>query len=342
LNWEPTVTLEESTKITYNFILDQIKLKLKRGIFYNSKKALCSIWESGKMVYDCLSKSNLYHLDYSEDFNLDYSYDFIIINHHHNVNNWITEDIIQKFNKPTFCIVTEVGFEESPIKLSPSFFHHYIVLDPTIKETKCIHSFGRPLDEFNQLITNDQDTNNKDTRIKVGTFGLGNLGKDFYKIVQCVNNEFDEADVIFNIPRATYVPQHIHDYVMNEFYTKCSEMNIKPGITIIVTHNVLSKQEIVEFCKKNTINCFLYNRSNISSTGLSAVIDQAILSEKPLLVSSDLTFRHVHKYIDYYPKINLKDAIEKTKSGVLQMKHDWCSGNFLVKFENIIKENKIL
>ena len=71
-----------------------------RGIFYNSKNALCSIWESGKMVYDCLSKSNLYDLDYSEEFKLDYSYDFIIINQHFTVNNWIKEDMIQKFNKP--------------------------------------------------------------------------------------------------------------------------------------------------------------------------------------------------------------------------------------------------
>lgn len=302
-----------------------------RGIFYNSKHALCSIWESGKMVYECLSKSNLYHLDYSEEFNLDHSYDFIIVNYHFTVNNWISEDIVQKFNKPNFCIVTEVGLEGSPIKSSPSYFHHYIVLDPTIKQTNRIHAFGRPLEKFNELILNE------DKRIKVGTFGFATQGKDFHKIVECVNNEFDEADIMFNIPHGTHVPPDIHNNIMNDFYEKCRQMNIKPGIKIIVSHDILSKKEIVEFCKKNTINCFLYKRSHIFSTGLAAVTDQAILSENPLLVSDDVTFRHIHKYIDYYPKIGLKEAIEKTKLGVLQMKHDWSSENFLEKFEQIIK-----
>ena len=38
-----------------------------KGIFYNSQKSLCSIWESGKMCYDALKKSNKYNLDYSEE-----------------------------------------------------------------------------------------------------------------------------------------------------------------------------------------------------------------------------------------------------------------------------------
>ncbi len=303
------------------------------GIFYNSKASLCSIWESGKMVFDCLSKSNLYILDYSEEFNLDYSYDFIIINHHFTVNNWITEDMIQKFKKPNFCVVTEVGLEGSPIKSSPSYFDHYIVLDPTIKEINRIHPFGRPLEQFNENIIQN---NPQDIRIKVGTFGFATYGKDFHKIVECVNNEFDEADVIFNIPKATYVSQEMHNNVMNDFYIKCRNMNLKPGIKLIVTHNILSKKEIIEFCKKNTINCFLYKRSHLFSSGLAAVTDQAILSEKPLLVSDDITFRHIHKYIDYYPKIGLKEAIEKTKTGVLQMKNDWSSEKFLEKFEKIL------
>jgi hypothetical protein len=304
-----------------------------RGIFYNSKASLCSIWESGKMVYDCLSKSNLYKLDYSEDTHLNYSYDFIVINQHFSVNNWLTNDMITKFNKPNFCIVTEVGLEDSPIKSSPSYFDHYIVLDPTVRETNRIHPFGRPLEEFNELITNE------DTRIRVGTFGFATPGKDFHKIIECVNNEFDEADVIFNLPKATHVPQHTHNIIMNEFYINCKKLKLKPGIKVLVTQNILTKKEIVEFCKKNTINCFLYKRSHMYSCGLAAVTDQAILSEKPLLVSDDITFRHIHKYIDYYPNIGLKEAIEKTKMGVLQMKQDWSSANFLEKFEKILINN---
>ena len=34
-----------------------------RGIFYNSVKKLCSIWESGRMCYEALKNSNAYVLD---------------------------------------------------------------------------------------------------------------------------------------------------------------------------------------------------------------------------------------------------------------------------------------
>ena len=108
-----------------------------RGIFYNSKQSLCSIWESGKMCYNALKDSDIYFLDYLEEEQntIDISYDFAIFNQHNTVNNWVNENIIRTFNKPTFCIVTEVSFSSNPINFSPSYFSHYIVLDPTIKET---------------------------------------------------------------------------------------------------------------------------------------------------------------------------------------------------------------
>jgi hypothetical protein len=71
-------------------ILEIIILNIiMRGIFYNSKKSLCSIWESGKMCYDALKKSNKYSLDYSEETSLDNSYDFVIINYHHSIHLYV-------------------------------------------------------------------------------------------------------------------------------------------------------------------------------------------------------------------------------------------------------------
>src|SRR3972149_1993639 len=63
---------------------------MKRGMFINSRKANCSIYESGLMIKDILLDSEEYTLDYVEtDSNLvEYSkhakppYDFYIINWH--------------------------------------------------------------------------------------------------------------------------------------------------------------------------------------------------------------------------------------------------------------------
>lgn len=318
-------------------------LKKMRGVFYNSKKSLCSIWESGKICYDILNSSKLFTIDYSEDTNFDYSYDFIVVNEHFIVNNWITQNMILRYNKPSFCIVTEVGLGADPIMRSPNFFTNYIVLDPTINETSKIHAFCRPLDNFDNLtdisLNRNTDTDT-DTEIPIiGSFGFATNGKEWNKIIECVHNEFDNAIINFNIPKATYVPSWMHDSQINNILNYITNNVTKPGIKVNLTHDNLSKEELILFCKKSTINCFFYYRQhmpNIGIAGLAAVTDQAIVSGKPLLVTHDQTFRHIHKYIDYYPTISIKQAIKKTVDGVNKMKNDWACSNFLIKFEKIL------
>jgi hypothetical protein len=305
-----------------------------RGIFYNSKQSMCSIWESGKMCYDALKNSNKYSLDYSEETTLNNSYDFAIFNQHFTVNNWMNNEIIKQFNKPTFCIVTEVAFGNNPIQCSPDYFDHYIVLDSTINETNRIHAFGRPIEEFD-LSTIDNE--NFDNNIpKIFSFGFATNGKEWHKIVEAVQNEYDYADIHFNIPQGTYIPDSMQHNLMMDIRNKCNQIIRKPGIKLKITSDNLSKSELIKLCSTKTINCFFYYRESMFRSGLAAVTDQAISSGRPLLVTSDRTFRHIHTYLNYFPNIGIKEAIEKNKEGVLKMKHDWSQKNFLLKFEQII------
>lgn len=304
-----------------------------KGIFYNSRKSLCSIWESGKMCYDALKKSNKYILDYSEEQSFDFSYDFVIVNEHFTVNNWVNEEMVCKFKKPIFCIVTEVSFSSDPLINIPKYYTHYIVLDPTIKETATIHGFGRPLEEFDLSNTDNNTVINYDVP-RIFSFGFPTCGKEWHKIIEMVQNDYDYADIHFNIPRATYVPNY--EILMNEIIINCKNTLKKEGITLKITQDNLSKKELIKICSTKTINCFFYNREHICPSGLAAVTDQAVSSGRPLLVTNDSTFRHLHKYIDYYPLITVKEAIEKTRDGVLKMKDDWSSSNFLEKFEKIL------
>lgn len=303
-----------------------------RGIFYNSKKALCSIWESGKMCYDALQKSEKYTLDYSEEQVLDSSYDFIVYNQHFHVNNWITEKMVKTYGKIIFCIVTEVGLTGSPIRSSPNYFSHYIVLDPTIVEQDNIHSFGRPIEDFELSTENkiNYDIPN------IFSFGFSTNGKEWHKIVELVQSEYDKANIHFNIPKATYVPEEMFKNEINKIYNNCKSIIVKPGIFLKITFDDLSKDELIHLCSKQTINCFFYYREHVFTCGLAAVTDQAISSGRPLLVTGDSTFRHIHKYIDFFPNTSIRQAIEKSKDGVLKMKSDWSSTNFMKKFENIL------
>ncbi len=307
-----------------------------RGVFYNSKKSACSIWETGKMCYDALSASTKFTLDYSEETVLDMNYDFAIFNEHFAVNNWMTKEIIECYKKPTFCIVTEVSFSEDPIKSSPKIFDHYIVLDPTVQETQHIHAFGRPLEDYEI----DENSIIDDRVPNIFSFGFATNGKEWHKIVEIVQNEFDYANIHFNIPFATHIPENDQTNAFLQINDSCNQIITKKGIQLKITHTNLSKDELIELCAKQTINCFYYNREHLFSCGLSAVTDQAISSGRPMLITRDRTFRHIHKYIDYYPNISLKEAIQKTREGVLQMKKDWSKTNFLLKFETLLVSQK--
>jgi len=284
------------------------------------------------MAYDALRKSNKFTLDYSEEDILDNCYDFAIFNHHITVNNWMNEKILKNFGKPTYCIVTEVSFNVNPIDEIPQYFDHYILLDPTVQETNRIHAFGRPIEDFD---IESQPYVSRDIP-KIGSFGFATFGKDWHKIVETVQNEFDEADIHFNIPQGTYIPNYMHNNILNNISNDCCKIIVKPGIKLTITHNNWSKCELINFCSQNTINVFFYNREHIFRSGLSAVTDQAISSGRPLLVTSDRTFRHIHKYLDCYPNLNLKRAIETSEQNVLKMKEDWSSKKFLSKFEDLL------
>jgi FkbM family methyltransferase len=311
-----------------NNVDDEYIFNRQKGIFYNSKKAECSIYESGLMVYNCLKLSNLYTLDYTEDNNFLYEYDFAVVNEHIIVNNWVTKEMIYTFKKPVFCVVTEISFTDNYIDKSPNFYSAYILLDSSINDHNNLYSFARPLEDNIQI-------EYKENNIPIiGSFGYPTVGKQWDLIVKEVQNEFDEAIIRFNIPYATYIPDN--EIRINEVKEMCDKIINKPNIKLIFSHNNFSKEELVKWCSENTINCFFYCREHIFSNGLCATADQAIVAEKPLLVSGDKTFRHIHDYIDFYPNISIKEAINSTLDGVKKMKNDWSSKNFCNKFEHIL------
>lgn len=300
---------------------------MKRGIFYNSSKSQCSIHQSGVMCYDALKNSALYTLEYREDSSYT-EVDFIIVNYHHAVNNWMSESKVREYNKPVFCIVTEVSLHSHPLDGgAPPYFTHYIVLDPTITETSTIHGFGRPLNLIDVVSVNP-------TIPTIGTFGFATEMKRWVELIETVNREFDEAIIRINIPHATYVPEWMRTNTKNEIMQVYPRL--KPNVRVELTDIYYSDTELINWCAANTINCFFYFRDTGLRTGLAAVTDQAIIAGKPILVTNDKTFRHLQKYIPVYPDIGIREAIEKTLPGVLRMREDWSAENFRKKFEDIM------
>ena len=227
-------------------------------------------------------------------------------------------------------MVLEVAPNDPFIMCPDNDFDIYVVLDPTVKvKNKKVYSFPRPLEKIDfelPVIYNEIPV--------IGTFGFSTKGKGFEKVVEAVNKEFEKAIIKINIPYGDFVPK-------SEEYAKflgnnCKQL-AKDGIEVIVTHDFLSKNELIKWCASNTLNCFLYDRN---MPGLAATTDQAIVSGRPLSVSDNNTFRHITAYLPPYPKFSLIDSIEKSIPVIKQIQNDWQSENFMKKFDEVITQHK--
>ena len=301
------------------------------GLFINCLKAQDSIYESGKMVFQCLSGSDSFSLDYIEvekdQRTVPGRYDFYFFNYHISTMAWLdTKAIKSLLPGITMTIVLEVSPNDPFVCCSPDDFEVYCVLDPTMDvDLQNVFAFPRPLEEYDVTFGIEES----DVPV-IGSFGFATQGKGFEQLVEAVNKEFDRAVVRLNIPPSTYADK---DGIFSRQLAENCRAIARPGIELLVTHDYMTKPELIEWCRQNTINCFLYDRN---MPGLAATTDQAISSGKPLLVSNNETFRHIHRYLRPYPEQSLKDAITYSRPYVDKMKEDWSPLNFRKCFEKVL------
>jgi len=303
-----------------------------KGLFLNSPKAQCSIHESGRMIYFALLKSDMFTLDYQEidakNREIKDGYDFYAFNYHPFTMPWLDTTAIRNINGFKLTFVLE-ALPNNPFPMCPPHdFDAYCVLDPTMKiGNNKVYAFPRPLDSFTPV---KQIAPSIPT---IGTFGFATAGKGFDKVVTAVSKEFDYAIVRINIPTGTHVG--VMQEALIAKIEKACYAAANPGIVVQITHDYMTKQELINWCACNTLNCFLYDRSQ---PGLSATTDQAISSGRPLAVSANETFRHIHKYLTPYPKKSLKESIASSMVEVKQMQEDWSQRAFAREFEKMLDE----
>ena len=307
-------------------------MKPLKGLFINTEKAVCSIHESGLMVFNCIKDSSNYSLDYfelkKEDLHIPATYNFYLFNYHFSTTGWLDTKSIKALPGLKGTIVLEILPNDPFVYCSPFDFDFYCVLDPSMTfKHKKVFVFPRPLDAYSGLLSK------KENEIPViGSFGFATRGKGFEHVVAAVNNEFEKAVVRINIPHGTYTDPS-HQYA-KKLAAQCMSL-AKEGVNIVITHHFMSKDELIYWCSENTLNCFLYDRN---MPGLAATTDQAITSERPLAVADNTTFRHITRYIRPYPETKLKESIFSSAPLVKKMKEEWSSQSFRQRFEKMLHE----
>jgi FkbM family methyltransferase len=272
----------------------------------------------------------LYQFDYVEiderDSLIPADYNIFLFNYHPVTMSWLNTQSIHKLKGLKFTIVLEVA-PNDPFPLCPKdLFDGYVVLDPTLQYSdKRVYAFPRPLEKIVPSVCYQEGT----VPI-IGSFGFATTGKGFEHVVDAVNKEFTQAIVKINIPYGSFVAKS--EALAKQLAEECRS-RAKQGIEVCVTHDFMTKQELVNWCTTNMLNCFLYDRQ---IPGLSATTDQAILSGRPLCVSNNDTFRHILHYIKPYPEWSLREAIENSTEGVKQMQQDWNPLQFARCFEEMV------
>jgi hypothetical protein len=302
-----------------------------RILFINVPEEKSSIWSSGIMVYQALKLSDAYTLDYMEltreHLEIPLGYSLYLFNFHPCNQDWLNPSSVKKLPGIKATLVLEVLPDDPFPLVSSSHFDAYFVLDPTCRHrSRKVFAFPRPLELLAPSVMYTETT-----VPVVGTFGFGVEGKGIDHVVEAVKREFAEAVVRVNIPFSAYMPQDFQKQV-DELKMKCKTI-AGDSVSLRFSHDYMSKQELVDWCAVNTLNCFFYNRDQ---PGLSATTDQAILSGRPLAVSVNPTFRHLHAYIRPYPEWDLRETIKSSTDGVARMKEDWSPKNFMKRFEEVL------
>jgi hypothetical protein len=301
------------------------------GLFINQTKSNCSIYEGGVTIFNAL-KSDKYNLSYLEVPSIamnsyDYSgYDFYIINWHHNTLP-MAKSTINRIKGLKIGILLEVGSVELKPFMPHDLFDAYMVLDPTKEKHDKYYVFPRPLEKVDKLLPLLSD------EIPVfGTFGFLVPGKDFNEVLTVVSGLDRECILRMNFPNATYTGQN--PLLARDFAKRLHE-NKGNKVDLRVTFDYMTKPDLIKWCSQHTINIFPYYRT---LPGLSAVTDQAIVANRGIAITDCDTFRHMHKYISYYPKYTYLDLAENTLPGIKQMQEDWSNENFVLKFKELLSE----
>ena len=312
-----------------------------RALFLNSPQAQCSIHESGTMIFNAISDSSQFdwvYADLHEKYQPDATaYDCVLFNYHPGTMPWLSLKAVRGIQclKGTIILETLPGscFHMCP----PDVFDFHLAIDPTVAESRGrLYGLPRPLHSIATQTLADPAEMAEPT---IGTFGFATAGKGFERVVDAVNREFDRATIRVHIPQADFADAQLHrmhnmPYV--EYLLQLMRKVAKAGVTIEATHAYRTQEENVAWCGQNTINVFLYDRIQ---PGLSATTDQAIASGRPLLVSDNQTFRHIHTYMPAYPDWTLRQAIASGGQAVRKIQEAWNPDAFRKHLERAVLES---
>lgn len=275
-------------------------------LFINHKKSQCGVYEFGRNIGLALEKSSKHTFLYFEcgaETELEAIIKkenpvLIIYNYHPSTMAWLNVAITKKYKCPQIGIIHEVT-QQVADKADNSLFNFHIAHDPTLLlKNPLVFKAGR-------LIPRYENKFEPPPVPTIGSFGFAGK-KGQRKIVEMVQEEFDEAIIRLNIPFASFGDRD--GAMAKAIADDCRSVLRKPNVKLEISHAFLEESRLLDFLAQNTINLFLYEDVG-EQRGVSGATDLALAVKRPIGISFNTMFRHV---LDAKPSICVADTAIKT------------------------------
>ncbi len=306
-------------------------------LFLNHKIIQCGVYQYGKRVFEILQKDSEINYIYKEVSNvheykaaLEHSPHVIIYNYHEATMRWLHSSTIQKS-------VPNVGI---PHESAEHLFDVVCNIDPDAPESENRFSLPRPIYENieEMIVPCESESVHQfiheytNTNVPIfGTFGFGFNFKGFDKIVELVNEQYDNAVIKMVIPISAFDPNPNTNRNMRNL---CIQKNKKPGVKLMITHDFFSTADILKFLNSTTMNIFLYDKLN--GRGISSTIDYALSSKKPLAISDSCMFRNIYSDNICVYKRSLDECLQASSDHCAVFLQKYSNALFIDKFRQIM------
>lgn len=311
-------------------------------LFVNHKAQKCGVYEFGLAIGNILINSKKYNFIYCEADSWEEFYqiylkekpEITIYNYYPSTMSWISKRSGFGINSYKISAIQVAILHEVTQEISDNstnlIFDYHIAADPTLLlKNPLVYKTGRLIPRYEGQYKNNKILN-------IGSFGFATSGKGFIRIIEKVQEEFHDAIININIPFSKFADEMGDN--ARSISKSAHEKLTKNGISLNITHDYLTEEELLKFLSKNDINVFFYEAQD--NRGLSSATDWAIASKRPLAVTRSSMFRHL---FDCYPSICIEDNSLKTILGnginhLERLCEEWSPENLLWDYERIIED----
>ena len=300
-------------------------------LFLNSVKKACGVYQYGLRLANCLPMCQYKEVAGEADYLnaiKDFGPEKIIYNYHNATMDWLNSGNITHTAK-------NVGI----LHESPGTIFDEVLDTDSLQE----NGIPRPLFyEIPTKIDNEEHdffiSHNRGPDVPIfGSFGFGFDNKGFDKIIQYVNEQYDDAIIKFIIPMGDYCSEFEFEYILK----KCFDCKRKSGIELLISTNFFSNEDLLFFLNSNTINLFLYNQ--LEGRGISSTIDYALSVDVPIGISDSFMFRNIYDDSICVYKNSISDIIKNGLTYTKKIREMYSQERIVEKVigENVIGENVV-